>query len=69
MYCKGICTQYLAEHPDLNISGRYDLGQKRCSICEVFIMWDKQRCPCCSTILRVKPRSTKSKEQLLNRLS
>lgn len=66
--CKGICINYLAEHPDLNTSGRYELGQKRCSSCEIFLKWDKQRCPCCSTILRVKPRGRKSKVKLLNRV-
>jgi len=27
--------------------GRYDVGQKRCQVCEMFVKWDGLWCPCC----------------------
>lgn len=35
---------------------RYERGQKRCTYCAVFLSTDGIRCPCCSTILRTRPR-------------
>lgn len=29
-------------------------GQKRCSVCEIFILCDKRTCPCCNSKLRSK---------------
>ena len=33
MVCKGICNGYKSGKP-LGVNSRYELGQKRCSICE-----------------------------------
>ncbi len=62
MACKGICIRYEAQ--TMSNSGRYATGQKRCQSCDVFIRWDGFRCPCCSHILRTKPRSPKYKARL-----
>jgi len=59
--CKGICTKYVAKKMPQGI-GRYQSGQKLCSICEVYINWKGTVCPCCSTQLRVKRRSTTGKK-------
>src|SRR5215510_3758033 len=63
MACKGICTKYLAAKH--GTQGFYAQSQdhKRCATCEVFIKWAGIRCPCCSIVLRTKPRYFKTKEQ------
>ena len=66
MRCKEICSKYFAENPDLKNRGRYESGHKRCSNCEIYIVWGGERCPCCSSILRVKPRNSKSREKISN---
>jgi hypothetical protein len=57
MTCKGICIR----HKD---SYRYDTGNKRCQICEIFIKWDGVFCPCCGCRLRTGPRHFKYKAKL-----
>ena len=61
MACKGICVRHRAPKPIL--SGRYISGQKRCQLCEVFIIWDMIWCPCCGSRLRTKPRNSAYKEK------
>ncbi len=59
MGCKGICSRHKAMRPK---SGkRYLIGQKRCQVCQIFIVWQSFWCPCCGFRLRSEPRSTKSK--------
>lgn len=65
MNCKGICSNFLAKNLDLKIYGRYKSGHKRCSFCEVYIIWSGDRCPCCKIILRLKPRNTKARRTVL----
>ena len=60
MPCKGNCMQHKAIKPKDGI-GRYSMGQKRCNTCEVFLYWSGIKCPCCKTRLRVKPKSSKFK--------
>ncbi len=57
--CKGVCTRYKAKKP-VGI-GRYASGQQRCQECEIFVNWNGDRCPCCNTLLRGKPRALKYK--------
>jgi hypothetical protein len=45
-------------------AGRYATGQKRCQICELFIKWEGQWCPCCGYRLRAKPRNLRYKIKL-----
>ena len=40
MSCNGICERYRAKR-NYNIPSRYTEGQKRCSVCEIFIKWDE----------------------------
>jgi hypothetical protein len=60
MVCKGICQQHKALRPANGSGGgrRYSAGQKRCTICELFIKWDGLWCPCCGCRLRTKPKNT-----------
>ena len=61
MGCKGICKRYKAQKQVG--SGRYANGQKRCQICELFIIWDRPWCPCCGYKLRTRPRNLRLKAQ------
>ena len=63
MVCKGICSRYKAIKPAMN--GRYETGQKRCTICEIFVSWDGKHCPCCGYTLRTKPKGTTARHRLL----
>ena len=67
MVCKGICIRHKAIKP--SGGGRYATGQKRCQICEIFIKWNDNFCPCCGYRLRGKPRNLKYKEKLRGRLA
>lgn len=64
MTCKGTCIKYKIKKPSASVDGRYESGQKRCSVCAVFVKWDGKRCPCCNFTLRTKPRNTKNRKQL-----
>ena len=64
MGCKGICSNHKAKSPNLMHSGRYELGQKRCSVCQVYLIWDKRSCPCCGTALRSKPRNSRDRNKM-----
>ena len=63
MVCKGICSRYKAIKPAKN--GRYEAGQKRCSICAIFLNWEGSHCPCCGYALRTKPKETTARHRLL----
>jgi len=45
--------------------GRYAAGQKRCQICEIYMLYNGLDCPCCGYRLRTKPRRGKYKAQLV----
>jgi hypothetical protein len=63
MACKGICPSYVIQKPLM--SSRYAAGQKRCTICDVFIKYDGIHCPCCGMMLRTNPRGTNDRARLL----
>ena len=50
LVCKGVCVRYKAP---LN---NYMNGQKRCQVCQLFVIWNQLRCPCCGYRLRTRPR-------------
>lgn len=60
--CGGICQNYRANMPPYNQS-RYELGQKRCTKCGIFMVYDGRFCPCCGFRLRTHRRSSKAKRQ------
>jgi len=64
--CKEVCKKFKAEKPS-NDKGRYEMGQKRCNACDIFLNYSDVRCPCCGCNLRTKPRSTKLRRSLLIR--
>lgn len=63
MVCKGVeCVRHKAKKPQKG--SRYANGQKRCQICEVFMLFAGSSCPCCNMKLRTKPRNLKYKNKL-----
>ncbi len=54
MVCKGICHRYKAKWGAHQY--RYANGQKRCNVCEIFVNWDGNNCPCCGMLLRTRPK-------------
>lgn len=38
---------------------RYEIGQKRCTFCGLFMQVDETRCVCCKAVLRTKARGKK----------
>ena len=64
MTCKGICSRYKSGKPS-GINNRYGIGQKRCSVCEVFMIWGGKHCPCCGYVLRTKPKGTQTRQNLM----
>ena len=52
--CKGICLRHEAEPASNAI--RYEIGQKRCTFCSLFLKTKEIRCVCCKAILRTRPR-------------
>lgn len=63
MACNDKCENYRALKP-IGKKSRYGTGQKRCQVCEIYINWDGNHCPCCNYLLRTKPRRTKYKFKL-----
>ncbi len=53
--CKGFCDDFKGEK--IPNGSKYGYGQKRCSLCGIFMTVDGVRCPCCSSLLRTKARS------------
>jgi len=49
MVCKGTCESHKAKR--VHGINRYAMGQKHCSICDIFIWWDGRHCPCCNYML------------------
>ena len=62
--CKGICLRHKATRPSTGM--RYLIGQKRCQVCQIFIInWQGLFCPCCGGRLRGKPRNSKCKQKMM----
>lgn len=69
MACRDKCHKFKASSPSPyirfsgpNSTGRYILGQKRCQVCEIFINYDGNHCPCCGTMLRRAPKASRVRE-------
>jgi hypothetical protein len=71
MSCNELCEKYRAKR-NHNIPSRYTEGQKRCSICEIFIKWNENNCPCCNYKLRTRSfrgfgMKKRFREEIVNR--
>lgn len=57
--CKGLCkTKYKESMGEFSL--KYN-GQKRCGICDVYLKWSGIKCPCCKSVLHVRPRHSRAK--------
>lgn len=57
--CRGYCkTKYKEFLGDVSL--KYN-GQKRCGVCDVYLKWQDIKCPCCKSVLHVRPRHSKAK--------
>lgn len=57
--CRGICQMHKAEPVPNRV--RYEVGQKRCTFCGLFLTTESIRCVCCKAVLRTKARGKKPK--------
>ena len=55
--CRNICQLHRAEAISNKL--RYQMGQKRCTFCGIFMTVEDTRCMCCKAILRTTPRGKK----------
>jgi hypothetical protein len=56
--CRGICQMHKAVPVPNKI--RYEIGQKRCTFCGIFLSVEDTRCICCRAVLRTKARGKKN---------
>lgn len=65
--CMGLCKKYIAKKP--TSGGRYENGQLRCQICEIYITLSGTKndegisCKCCNYRVRGSPRNKVYKEK------
>jgi len=59
--CRGICLRHKAGPAPNKI--RYEIGQKRCTFCGIFLKVDDSRCMCCKAVLRTKARGKKKNQE------
>jgi len=68
LHCREICIKYGAKNLFPKEIGRYESGQKRCTSCETYINWDGNHCPCCGHFLRTKPRNSRGRNILTQKI-
>ena len=57
--CNNICERHKTAPAPNRI--RYEIWQKRCTFCGIFVISTDARCMCCKAVLRTKPRSRKAR--------
>lgn len=57
--CKGVCRTKYKKFLG-NQALKYN-GQKRCGACDIYLKCDNTKCPCCGSILHVRPRHSRAK--------
>ncbi|MDH3488504.1 MAG: hypothetical protein OEL82_10760 [Nitrosopumilus sp.] len=60
--CVGKCKEFEVQRS--NMGKRYELGHKRCQMCDQWILYDGVWCPCCHNRLRARPRCKKYKTEV-----
>jgi hypothetical protein len=76
MPCVGVCDKLKSTNVNKVSTrggkGRYDQGQRWCTVCDVFILVVSKTtnsCPCCGSKLRSRPRSMRFKNKFRSRIS
>jgi len=62
--CNGKCKGFVVKMPN-NGGGRYANGQKRCNVCDKYIIWEGICCPCCGEKLRSRTRQGNLRDKFL----
>jgi hypothetical protein len=63
--CRGYCNLHNELVTSTVCAGHWDKpNSRRCSVCEVFMIYPGRFCPCCHTLLRTKPHTKTAKERL-----
>ena len=60
--CMGKCKEFKAQKP--SEGKRYELGQKRCQMCNQWVCYEGNWCPCCNNRLRTSPKSRTSERNV-----
>ncbi|WP_100183330.1 hypothetical protein [Candidatus Nitrosotenuis aquarius] len=61
LVCRGYCkTKYKECLGEFSL--KYN-GQKRCGICDVYLKTQEIKCPCCKSVLHVRPRHSRAKRK------
>ena len=60
LVCRGKCKTKFCTLLGKTIL-RYNNGQKRSGICDVYFIWDKTKSPCCNAVLQIRPSHSKDK--------
>ena len=59
--CKNLCERFkVLPTPFLP---RYSRGYRRCSVCEIWLIYQGKFCPCCGGQLKTKPRHSKHRRR------
>jgi len=61
--CNRKCKEFEAKKPI--IGRRYGQGQKRCQMCETWVNYEGNWCPCCHYRLRTKSRLGRCKPDVV----
>lgn len=61
-YCSRKCKNYKGK-------GGYFKGNKKCTICKIFIKFNGYFCPCCGYRLKSKPRGSKGRKRLSQKIA
>jgi lipopolysaccharide biosynthesis regulator YciM len=62
--CKGKCHTMTKIETRKGVRGSFRLGFKRCSECEYFFKVEGNRCPCCNSMMKTKPRNNTARRKL-----
>lgn len=61
--CVGKCNEFQVSKPQHG--KRYEVGQKRCQMCERWVMYEGIWCPCCHHRLRTSPKCKRSEKSVV----
>jgi len=64
--CTGRCGAYRAQ----NQAPRYAWfsGARYCKVCQIYVMWDGNFCPCCRRALARRPHQGKARKIMADRV-
>ena len=61
-HCQNVCIKFKYIRPT-TYDKWYGPGVKRCSNCNIFILYDGNFCPCCRKQLKYKPHNRRNRNE------